>query len=47
MLPSQGLLTQQLLWYKFHDFLATFALAHSKINQIASFFDEMIQEVSD
>ena len=27
--------TQQLLWYKFHDFLAIFALAHSKINQIA------------
>ena len=27
--------TQQLLWYKFHDFLAVFALAHSKINQIA------------
>ena len=27
--------TQQLLWYKFHDFLAGFALAQSKINQIA------------
>ena len=27
--------TQQLLLYKFHDFLAVFALAHSKINQIA------------
>ena len=27
--------TQQLLWYKFHDFLAVFALEHSKINQIA------------
>ena len=27
--------TQQLLWYKFHDFLAIFAPAHSKINQIA------------
>ena len=27
--------TQQLLWYKFHDFLAIFALAHSIINQIA------------
>ena len=24
--------TQQLLWYKFHDFLAVFALAYSKIN---------------
>ena len=47
MLPSQGLFTQQLLWYKFHDFLATFALAHSKINQIAQFYDEIIKEVSD
>jgi hypothetical protein len=27
--------TQQLLNGKFHDFLAIFALAHSKINQIA------------
>ena len=27
--------TKQLLWYKFHDFLAIFAPAHSKINQIA------------
>ena len=27
--------TQQLLWYEFHEFLAVFALAHSKINQIA------------
>ena len=27
--------TQQLLWYQFHDFLAIFAPAHSKINQIA------------
>ena len=28
--------TQQLLqWYKCHDFLAIFALAHSKINQMA------------
>ena len=39
--------TQQLLRSKSHDFLAIFALAHSKINQIAKFFDEMIQEVSD
>ena len=29
--------TQQLLWYKFHDFLAIFAPAHSKINQIQVF----------
>ena len=28
-------LTQQLLCSKSHDFLAVFALAHSKINQIA------------
>ena len=27
--------TQQLLYSKSHDFLAIFALAHSKINQIA------------
>ena len=27
--------TQQLLCSKYHDFLAVFALAHSKINQIA------------
>ena len=27
--------TQQLLFSKYHDFLAIFALAHSKINQIA------------
>ena len=39
--------TQQLLCSKSHDFLAVFALAHSKINQIAYFFDEIIQEVSD
>ena len=39
--------TQQLLCSKSHDFLAVFALAHSKINQIASFFDEIIQEGSD
>ena len=39
--------TQQLLCSKSHEFLAIFALAHSKINQIAYFFDEIIQEVSD
>ena len=32
---------------KYHDFLAVFALAHSKINQIAQFLNEIIQEVSD
>ena len=39
--------TQQLLCSKSHDFLAVFALAHSKINQIALFLDEIIQEDSD
>ena len=39
--------TQKLLCSKNHDFLAVFALAHSKINQTAYFFDEIIQEVSD
>ena len=39
--------TQQLLCSKSHDFLAVFALAHSKINQIAYFFNETIQEVFD
>ena len=36
---------QQLLCSKYHDFLAIFALAHSKINQIAYFLNEIIQEV--
>ena len=39
--------TQQLLFSKSHDFLAISALAHSKINQIAQFLDEIIQEVFD
>ena len=39
--------TQQLLCSKSYDFPAVFALAHSKINQIAYFFDENIQEGSD
>ena len=39
--------TQQLLCSKSHDFLAIFALAHSKINQIAKFLDEIIHEDSD
>ena len=38
--------TQQLLCSKSHDFLAVFALAHSKINQMAYFFDKIIQKVS-
>ena len=39
--------TQQLLRSISYDFLAVFAPAHSKINQIALFSDEIIQEVSD
>ena len=39
--------TQQLLCSKHHDFLAVFPLAHSKINQISLFLDEIIQKVSD
>ena len=39
--------TQQLLCSKYYDFLAVFPLAHSKINQISKFFNEIIQEVSD
>ena len=39
--------TQQFLCSKSHDFLAVFALGHSKINQIAKNFDEIIQEVPD
>ena len=32
--------TQQLLCCEYHDFIAVFPLAHSKINQIANFFDD-------
>ena len=39
--------TQQLLCSKSHDFLAVFDLAHSKSNQNAQFFDEIIKEGSD
>ena len=35
--------TQQLLCSKYHDFLAIFALAHSKINQIALFLDDYVK----
>ena len=35
--------TQQLLCSKYHDFLAVFALAHSKINQIASFLNDNVR----
>ena len=37
MLPSEVSLDQQLLCSISHDFLAVFALLHSKINQIAYF----------
>ena len=39
--------TQQLLCSKSYDFLAIFTVAHSNINQIAQFLDEIIQEDSD
>ena len=39
--------TQQLLCSKSRDFLAIFAVVHSKINQIVKFLHEMIWEVSD
>ena len=35
--------TQQLLCSKYHYFLAIFALAHSKINQIAKFLDDNVK----
>ena len=35
--------TQQLLNGKSYDFLAVFALAHSKINQIALFLNEYVR----
>ena len=47
MWKSQGLLSSFYVSSKSHEFLAVFDLAHSKINQILSFFDEIIQEVSD
>ena len=39
--------TQQLLYSKYHDFLAIFALAHSKINQIAKFLDDNVRNDSN
>ena len=39
--------SEVLLSSKSHEFLAVFAQTHSKINQIAQFFDEMIRQVSD
>ena len=33
--------------FKSHGFIAVVALAHSKINQIVYFFNEIIREVSD
>ena len=44
MFESKVLLSRS---YVVKDFLAVFALAHTKINQILEFFDEMIWEVSD
>ena len=35
--------TQQLLYSKYRDFLAVLASAHSKINQIAFFFDDNVR----
>ena len=35
--------TQKLLCSKYHDFIAIFALAHSKINQIAQFLDDNVR----
>ena len=35
--------TQQLLCSKSHDFLAIFALAHSKFNKIAKFLNENVR----
>ena len=35
--------TQQLLCSKYHNFLAIFALPHSKINQIANFLDDNVR----
>ena len=35
--------TQQLLCSKSHDFLAVFALANSKINQIAQFLGDNVR----
>ena len=42
-----SMVAPQLLCSKSHDFLAIFAIANWKINQIAWFLDEIIQEDSD
>ena len=39
--------SQQLLCSKYHDFLATFPLAHSKINQIAKILDDNVRNDLD
>ena len=44
---SQGLLNSFYVSSKSDDFPAVFALEHSKINQIAKKFYEVIEEVSD
>ena len=45
--PRRGAQCGNLEGYFYVVNLAVFALAHSKINQIAQFFDEIVQEVSD
>ena len=35
------------MYSKYHDFLAIFALAHSKINQIAKFLDDNVRNDSN
>ena len=40
MWKSQGFLSSFYICSKSHDFPAVFALAHSKINQIAKFLNE-------
>ena len=40
MCESQGQLSSSYVLSKYHDFLAVFALAHSKVNQTAQFLDE-------
>ena len=39
MCESQGQFSSSYVVCKSHDFLAVFALAHSKINQIAQFLE--------
>ena len=43
MCESEVLLSSSYVLSKSHDFLAIFALAHSKINQIAKFWDDNVR----